>query len=390
MQNFNTVMQQCLHFLPKDKFEVLVGQHNADRGVRTFSCWNQLSVMLYAQATGKETLREIETGLKVQSQKWYHLGLKSVAKSTIADANSRRSYTLFESLFYELFQRTKDFIPQKKFAFKNELYSLDGSVIDLCLSLFDWAKFRKKKGAIRMHTLLNNKTQIPEFIEITTGKVHDITIAQQKWKKWNLPKESILAVDRGYIDYKWFGELNEAGIYFVTRAKKNMQYVPVKQQSQLERGILKDETIEFILEEAERNYPEQLRLVTFWCKEKQKVLSFLTNNFKLTARQIADIYKNRWQIELFFKWIKQNLKIKTFLGTSKNAVLSQIWIAMIYYLILAYIKAQANLSHSMLELSRMFAEVFLDRVSIIDLLSLKPNSVSRIKQKRASPQLRLL
>lgn len=389
MKEYTTVMQQCLQFLPKHDFEQIVGQHKADKGSRTFTCWNQLSVMIYAQATGKDSLRDIETGLKVQPKKWYHLGLTSVAKSTIADANMRRSHKIFEEVFYALLSKCKSHLPEREFQFENPLYSLDGSTIELCLELFDWAKFRKRKGAVRLHTLLNNRSQIPEFLEISTGKKHEIKVAQEQWKEWKLPKESILAIDRGYIDYEWFNELNKEGIYFVTRAKKNMQYVSIQQSNNLERDILKDEVIEFVLPEATESYPQQLRLVTFWDKTNQKTLRFLTNNLILTARQIAGIYKDRWQIEVFFRWIKQNLRIKTFLGTSENAVLSQIWIAMIYFLILAYIKAQTKIQLSAIELSRIFSEMFLERVSIIDLFSLTSTSIAKYKKTRASPQLTL-
>jgi hypothetical protein len=346
--------------------------------------------MLYAQATGKMSLRDIQIGLQVQSQKWYHLGLKSVARSTIADANNRRNYQIFEQLFYALLKRCNQYLPKKQFHFKNDLYSLDGSVINLCLNLFDWAKFRKQKGAIRLHTLFCNTTQIPTFLTITDGKKHEVTEARETWQDWNLPKESILVFDRGYIDYSWFSELDSNNIFFVTRSKKNMQYTIHQQLTIKENDVLKDEVVSFVLPTAEQKYPDKLRLITYWCATKQKQLQFITNNFELSATTIANIYKERWQIELFFKWIKQHLKIKTFLGTSKNAVLSQIWIAMIYFLLLAYIKAQTKTKLSLLELSRIFAEAFFSRVSIIDMLSLSPASISRqVRQARGSPQLTL-
>ena len=176
-------MEQCLQFLPRRQFNAFVGQHNANRYTKHFTAWNQLSVMLYAQATGKMSLRDIQIGLQVQSQKWYHLGLKSVARSTIADANNRRNYQIFEQLFYALLKRCNQYLPKKQFHFKNDLYSLDGSVINLCLSLFDWAKFRKQKGAIRLHTLFCNTTQIPTFLTITDGKKHEVTEARETWGK---------------------------------------------------------------------------------------------------------------------------------------------------------------------------------------------------------------
>lgn len=387
MKNFTTVMEQCLQFLPKDKFDVFTGQHNGNRYTKHFTVWNQLSVMLYAQATGKKSLRDMETGLRVQGNRWYHLGLTSVARSTMGDANNRRSHEIFEKLFYALLERCYEFLPRRTFSFKNDLYSLDGSVIDLCLSLFDWAKFRKQKGAIRLHTLFCNTTQVPAFLTITDGKKHEIRETRDTWEDWNLPKGSILIFDRGYLDYEWYYDLNKADMFFVTRARKNMQYAIHEQRRITEEGVLKDEIISFVLDDAEESYPRKLRLITYWDTEQKKQYCFLTNNFDLPAKTIADIYKERWQIELFFKWIKQNLKIKTFLGTSKNAVLTQIWIAMIYYLLLSYIKVQTKTSLSLLELSRIFSEAFFDRVSIIDLLSLSPASVSMsLKRSRGSPQ----
>lgn len=389
-QYSTTVLQQLLQLLPHDQFSLLTGQHQADRGIRTFSCWNQLCVMLYAQATGKESLRDIQIGLQTQGGKWYHLGIQSVAKSTVADASHRRSYKIFEGLFYAFLKKCEIFLPERKFEFRNDLYSLDGSVINLCLKLFNWAKFRKRKGAIRLHTLLNNKKHIPTFLTITDGKKHEIKEVRANWKKWELPKESLLTFDRGYIDYEWFYELHQANIFFVTRTKSNMQYVPTETREIHEENVLKDEVIEFVLEDAIESYPEALRLVTYWNEEKKKELKFLTNNFELSAQTIADIYKERWQIEIFFKWIKQHLKIKTFFGTSQNAVLSQVWIAMIYFLMLAYIRAQTKTGLSMLELSRVFAGTLLDRVSLLDLLSLQPTSMAPILKKLSSPQLELL
>jgi hypothetical protein len=390
MKHFTTIMEQCLQFLPKDKFDVFVGQHKGDHYTKHFTVWNQLAVMLYAQATGKKSLRDLQTGLQVYGGKWHHLGLKSAARSTVADANNRRSHEIFEKLFYALLARCHEYLPRKSFSFRNDLYSLDGTVIDLCLTLFDWAKFRKQKGAIRIHTLFHNTTQIPTFLTITDGKKHEITVTKENWEEWGLEKGSILVFDRGYVDYGWYHDLDEADIFFVTRAKGNMQYAVEMRNAATESGVIKDEIISFVLDDAEADYPERLRLITYWDEERQKELRFLTNNLELSAKTIADIYKERWQIEIFFKWVKQNLRIKTFLGTSKNAVLSQIWIAMIYYLILSYIKAQTKTSLSLLELSRILHEAFFYRVSIIDLLSLSPASVAkRLKRSRGSPQMEL-
>ena len=226
---------------------------------------------------------------------------------------------------------------------------------------------------------------------ITDGKESEISVARNNWKSWDLPPDSILTFDRGYIDYSWLYELHEGGITFVTRAKKSMQHVVIEERPVSEKGVLKDQIIVFTCDKAEKDYPDKLRVVTYYDKEQDRILRFLTNNLELSAAQIADAYKHRWEIEVFFKWIKQNLKIKSFFGTSPNSVMSQIWIAMIYFLILAYIKAQGKLSASLLEISRIFSEVFLDRTNLVNLFSHTPTSLRRLKKERAraSPQLAL-
>lgn len=380
MKNYTTVMQQVLSFLPESTLKKLTGQYQGDKHIRTFSTKNQLSVILYAQATDKESLRDIELALKMHQNLWHELGLISVAKSTVADACNRRNPKIFEGLFYALLQECQKYIPNRQFSFGKQLYSLDGSLISLCLVLFNWARYRKRKGACRMHTLFDNSKGIPTFLAITDGKEAEIKIAKNNWKSWNLPPESILAFDRGYIDYAWLYELTTGHIYFVTRAKISMQYVAIEERTITEASIIKDQIIVFITDKAEIDYPEKLRLVIFWDKEKKKEYRFLTNNFELSAAKIAEAYKHRWEIELFFKWIKQHLRIKTFFGTSENAVSSQIWIAMIYFLILAYIKAQTKIKNSPLELSRIFSEMFLERTPIINLFSQTPASIKHLKQ----------
>jgi hypothetical protein len=383
----NTIFNQLLSFLPKYRFEQLVAEYQADRYVKSMTAWNQFVAMLYAQASGKESLREVSTGFNVQKNTWYHLGVNTVARSTLADANSRRDCEIFEKLFYSLLNRCKEIIPDNKFNFDNPLYALDASVINLCLSVFDWAKYQTTKGALKLHMLLNNRTAIPELINITEGKEADITVAKQIDLK-QLEKGSILAIDRGYIDYKWWKQINDNGLFFVSRKKSdaNIFVVGQHEDQKLEPGVLADEIVIFGDYNAMKKYQDKLRQVKYWDKKNKKLYIYLTNNFKLTARQIADIYKERWQIELFFKWIKQNLKIKTFLGTSRNAVLSQIWIAMIYYLLLAYIKFQTKFGKSLLELTWMIKEVLLARRDLIDLLSLDIKNVFRLR-RRKNPQM---
>lgn len=383
----NTIFNQLLNFLPRQRFNQLVAEYQANRYTKSMTVWNQFIAMLYAQASGKESLRELETGFNVQKNAWYHLGVNTVARSTLSDANSKRDPEIFEKLFYSLLDKCKEITVENKFDFDNPLYSLDASVINLCLSVFNWAKYRTTKGALKLHMLLNNRTAIPELINITDGKAGDVTIAKKINIK-QLEKGSILAIDRAYIDYEWWKELDENELFFVSRTKINTNIFIIGQHEdrKLEPGILTDEIVIFGDYNAMEKYPKKLRRVKYWDITSKKLYIYLTNNFELTAKQIADIYKERWQIELFFKWIKQNLKIKTFLGTSRNAVLSQIWIAMIYYLLLTYIKFQTKFKKSLLELTWMIREVLLIRRDLIDLLSLNIKTVFRLKRAN-SPQM---
>jgi hypothetical protein len=378
MNYTTTIFNQLLNFLPKQKFKQFVGQHQADKYVKKLTTWNQLTALLYAQATGKDSLREIETGLNVHQSTWYHLGVQSVAKSSLSYANTHRSYEIYEQLFYALLSQCKTIIPHQQFNFNNPLYSFDSSTVSLCLSMFDWAKYSKTKGAFKLHTLLNNRTTIPELITITEGRANDV--ATIKTMNLHLEPGSILVFDRGYIDYSWWNKLNTQGIYFVSRIKKSQNiYVLGQHNLDLDKHILKDEIVMFgDYNACFYKYPQHLRQVTYYDEIKQQNYVYLTNNFTLPAMQIALIYKQRWQIELFFKWIKQNLKIKTFLGTSKNAVLTQIWVAMIYYLLLAYIKFQTKFKKPLLELTRMIKETLLSRRNLIDLLSLNCKTLHKL------------
>jgi hypothetical protein len=384
-QYTNTIFNQLLSFLPKYRFNQFVGQHKGDRYVKKLTTWNQLIALLYAQATGKKSLRDIETGLKVHAGQWYHLGVGSVAKSSLSYANNHRSYEIFEKLFYALLDRCRDISSERRFKFDNPLYSFDSTTIRLCLSVFNWAKYTKEKGALKIHTLLNNRTTIPELLNISDGKKGDLTAIKEM--DLNLKKGSILVFDRAYIDYQWWNKLDEEGIFFVSRTKSNQNIFVLGQHNpQLEKNIISDEIIIFGDFEGMKKYDKKLRRVKYWDEEQKKEYSYLTNNFELSAKQIADIYKDRWQIELFFKWIKQNLKIKTFLGTSQNAVMTQIWVAMIYYLLVAYIKFQTKFTKSLLELTRMIKETLMMRRNLIDLLSLEVKTLF-ILEKQKNPQM---
>lgn len=388
-QYSSTIFGQLLSFLPKEKFKQLVAEYKADKHVRSLTTWNQLVALLYAQATSKDSLRELETGFNLQAGTWHHLGVNTVARSSLAEANGRRSSEIFEKLFYRLLEQCREITPHREFKFANNLYSFDSSTINLCLSLFDWAKYRTAKGALKLHLLLNNRTAIPELITITEGAVGDNTA----FKKINLDmfeKGSIIVFDRGYIDLNRWREINDHELFFVSRTKSNQNIFRTGQHKMrpLEKNIIADDVVICGDYASQNKYPYKLRRVKYWDETNQKQLEFLTNNFNLTAQQIADVYRDRWQIELFFKWIKQNLKIKTFLGTSKNAVMSQIWIAMIYYLLLAYIKFQTKFKKSLLELTRMFREVLMIRWNLIDILSLEEKTVFRLKREE-SPQMSL-
>lgn len=378
MKYNSTIFNQLLKMLPRDRFEQDVARQQANRYTKHFTAWNQLLVNLYAQVSGKKSLRDIETGLKMQQNAWYHMGLTNAVRSTISYANGKRPYQIAENTFYHLLRQCKDYAPKHKFRFKNPLYTLDATVIDLCLSMFPWAKFRKRKGALKIHTLLDHQGTIPSFMVVTDAKQHEVKVAQNLFLPVSL--DSIITIDKAYVDFQWLYSLNRQGLYFVTRAKENMNYRVVGQQEvNSSKGLLADEEITLTGFYTSQKYPEKLRLVTYYDRENDKTYKFLTNNFHLSAYTIAQIYKARWQVELFFKWIKQNLKIKTFLGTSKNAVLTQIWTAMIYYLLLAYIKYQTKYKHSLLHLTRVIKECLFRKADIIDLLNLSLMKVQRLR-----------
>ena len=375
--HYNTIMSQLQTFIPRHHFENLTKNYFGDRYVKKFTCWNQFTTMLYAQVKGCDSLRDIQNGFAAQSYKLYHLGLPSVKRSTLADANQTRDYHIYEKLFYKLLERCKDITPKHKFKFKNPLYTLDATVIDLCLSTFQWAKFRTTKGAIKLHYQFDNTTQIPSFLVITDAKQHEITVARSFFTPI---ADSIYCVDKGYLDFAWLYSIDTSRAFFVTRAKDNLNYSVVGQQkSDEKKGILSDEVIELSGFYQKQDYPKNLRLVRYFDKEQKKELTFLTNNFFLSAYTITQIYKARWQVEIFFKWIKQNLKIKTFFGTSVNAVLTQIWIAMCYFLLLAYIKYQTKYKYSLFYLHRLIKETILERLNLIDLLNVTDKILPKIK-----------
>jgi len=380
-------MYQMQTLVGRHQFEGIVKSMNGNRYVKYFTCWQQFTVMLFAQISGKDSLREMQNAFLAQADKLYHLGLKAVKRSTLSDANKKRDYGIYQQLFYKILEHCRSITPKHKFKFKNDLYSLDSTVIDLCMAMFPWAKFRTTKGAIKMHCLLDHAGHIPSFITVTDGKKHDVVAA----KSFLSPvPDSIYCMDRGYIDYGFLYSIETAKAFFVTRAKDNMHYQVIGQHSDNQKnGVISDEIVVLSCFYTKQDYPKQIRLITYYDHETNKELVFLTNNFRLSALTIAQVYKARWQIETFFKWIKQNLKIKTFFGTSKNAVFSQIWIAMIYYLLLAYIKYQSKYKYSLFYLHSVVKEMILERCSLIDLLNLDDKRLQKLKSTDCQPELAL-
>jgi hypothetical protein len=379
MRKLETIFGELLKLVPRYQFEKAVEQYQGDRYVKSYTTWHQYITILFSQIKRKDSIRDIVTGWDAFESRWYHLGMRDIRRSTFSDANNKRDYQIFESLFYHLLSRCRDYTPKHRFKFNNPLFSIDASVIDLCLSVFPWAKFRKTKGAIKLHCLYDHSGALPSFVTITDGKRHDVTAA----KKTELPlsPDSIVSMDRAYIDFKWLNSLDENGVWFVTRAKSNIDFVVAGQHPASGKGVRKDRTILLNGPRTRNYYQKELRLIEFYDEETKKKLVFLTNNRKLAASTIAAIYKSRWQIELFFKWIKQNLKIKSFLGTSKNAVLTQIWVAMSYYLLLTYIKYQTKYGHSLLTLSRNIREMLFERKNLIDILTLKPERLVAVQEE---------
>ncbi len=372
MAHSNTVFHNLLKLIPRHEFENIVRKVKGNRYVKTFSCWNQFTALLFAQVTGKESLRDIEQGLAVNHSKLYHLGLPVIKKSTLADANKKRNYHIYESLFYKLLERCQNLTPTHKFRFKNELCSFDATTISLCLSSFPWSRFGKTKGALKMHCQLNHSGNIPDFMVVTPGFENDVSVAK---KIFTFKPDSIYCFDRGYNDYVFYRRINDAKAFFVTRTKETMNYEITGQHTEtMKKGILSDERIML----NNKKYKKELRLIRYYDQETGKCFEYLTNNFRLAPFTIVEIYRNRWQIESFFKWIKQNLKIKSFLGTHQNAVLTQIWVAMCYYLLLAYIKFQTKYKHSLFYLHRVIKDTLLERFLIIDLLRSTPAKRNRL------------
>ena len=318
------------------EFYKIVNSHNAERHTKGYSCWEQFVAMLFCQLAQAKSIREICGGLACCVGKMKHLGIKDAPKkSTLSYANAHRPWEMYEDLFYLMLQRCHNIAPGKKFKFRNKLLSLDSSTISLCLSMFEWAEYRRTKGAVKLHLLLDHDGYLPVYAYISNGKKHDVTIAKQV----PLSPGSIVAMDRGYNDYRLFAYFTDRKIFFVTRQKDNAVYEVVRNNPvPMNRNILSDQFIRVTGLYAQKNCPHILRRIVVWDKEENREIVLLTNHLKFGATTISDIYKDRWQIELFFKALKQNLKVKTFVGTSENALRIQIWTALIAMLMIKYLK----------------------------------------------------
>ena len=363
------VFSQLIEFLPLQQFRKCVTRYRGNYKVQNFSCLDQYLCMAFAQLTYRESLRDIVTCLRSMQDRLYHMGIRGqVSRSTLADANEKRNWRIYADFAQVLIHRARELYVNEAFAvdLDETVYALDASTIDLCLSLFPWAKFRKQKGAVKLHTLIDLRGNIPVFIHITDGKVHDVNVLDVLISE----PGSIYLMDRGYLDFGRLYALNQGHAFFVTRFKSNTKYEriysrPVDKTS----GLRCDQTIKLTNPDSVKNYPEHLRRVVYFDQEKARRFDYLTNNFSLPALTIADLYRCRWQVELFFKWIKQHFRIKVFYGTSENAVKTQIWIAISVYVLVSIFKKQLNLKHSLYTILQVLSVTLFEKRPILQLFS---------------------
>jgi hypothetical protein len=361
MAHHNTILGQMLQLVPRHVFDHIVDYHSwQSPRPRKLSYWSQLIAMIYAQLSSRKSLRDIEFSLQRHSKKLYHLGFSEVKRSTLADANEHRPAIIFEKVYHKLHKRLQREMAPHSQKSKN-IKIIDATVIDLCASVFPWATFRATKGAIKLHTIFSLDDALPQCINLTEGDVHDITVARQ----FSFRKGDLLIMDRAYLDFSWLHQLHGQGVWFVTRLKSNSRFQVINHQAVDPDGpVLADQVIQLTTAKSRKHYPACLRRVHYRDPETGHEYFFLTNRFDLSALTIAELYRQRWQIELFFKWIKQNLKIKSFYGTSKNAVLIQVWTAIIAYLLLHWLKFKSKIGWSILEFSRMAQTILLERLNL--------------------------
>jgi transposase len=371
------VIAQLMDFMPRHDFDACVRRYKGDRRLRGFSCRDQFLCQAFAQLTFRESLRDIETCLRAFGPKLYHAGFRgNVSRSTLADANRVHDWRIFADLAQVLIERARKLYADEPLAVELEqtAYALDSTTIDLCLSLFPWARFRKRKGAVKLHTLVDLRGNIPCFVRITHGKTHDINVLD------HLPIEAgaFYVMDRGYVDFKRLYRFTTGSAFFLTRAKRGLDFSRrARRRVDKTTGLRSDQTIVLAGPKTSRLYPDRLRRISYHDAEHDRRFVFLTNNFALPALTIAKLYKCRWQIELFFKWIKQNLHIKSFYGTSENAVKTQVWIAISVYVLVAIVKKELKVDRSLAEILQILSLTLFEKIPVFQALS---------EQKRQDPE----
>jgi hypothetical protein len=373
------VFAQLFDILPKYEFDKCVDRYQGNSRVKGFTCWIQFLVMSFGQLTNRESLRDTVNCLTAHQKKFYHLGINfAVSRSTLAEANENRNWQIYADFAQILLSRARLLYLSDDFGLdlENTVYALDATTIDLCLSVFWWAKFRKAKAAVKLHTLLDLRGNLPTFIHISDGKMHDVKILDELV----FEPLAIYLMDKGYLDFQRLFRINAASAFFVTRAKRNLacQRIYSKKVDKT-LGLRCDQTIKLTTYYSSKAYPEQLRRVKYYDNEQQKTYVFLTNNFEITALEVALLYKHRWKIELFFKWIKQHLKIKSFWGDSENAVKTQIWIAVCTYLMVAIVKKELKIERNLYEILQIISVSIFDKTQLIQLLNECPLQSSEIE-----------
>jgi len=369
MNTGKTIFSQLMDFIPAYEFQKCVDRYNGNYKVQTFSCWDQFLCMAFAQLTYRESLRDIQVCLRAAQAKLYHMGIRGkVSRNTLANANQVRDWRIYADFAQVLITTARSLYAKDDFGLHLEqtVYALDATTIDLCLSLFPWAKFRKRKGAVKMHTLLDLRGNIPTSIIITHGKVHDV----HSLDRIVIEAGSIYIMDRGYLDFGRLYTLHLSSAFFVTRAKSNFYFKRLYSQPvDKSTGVKCDQIILLNGFYSRKDYPEKLRRIRYFDADNNKHLTFLTNNFTLPAITIAELYRCRWQVELFFKWIKQHLRIKAFYGTSENAVKAQIWIAISVYVLVAIIKKQLKLEQSLYTILQILSVTLFEKTPIYQALT---------------------
>ncbi len=375
------VFSQFLRLLPRYEFQRIVDKYHGDYRTKHFKCWHQMACMMLAHIRQENSLRDIDIALNAHASKLYHIGIQQCPRSTLAEANERRDYRIYEDLAKLLMQHARREYAHTPLAMDvdNAVYALDASVIDLTLSLFPWAKFRKTKGAIKLHAMIDLRGNIPAFLSITDGKTHDIKAAPQV----PIEPDGIYVVDRAYVDFAWLWSIHQTKAFFVTRLKTSIKWTRVVSHPvNKELGLRADQEIVLVSTRLKQRYPQRLRRIGFRDELQGRTLVFLTNNFTLSAETIAALYKARWEIELFFKWIKQNLRVKTFYGTSPNAVKTQIWIAMIVYLSLSILKERYSLKPSLSKLLHFFEVNLFEQKPLISVFQTNARYTQRPEDKQ--------